>query len=100
MISTTRFLSFAPGNSIKILPEFPKRWIFGDETPNPSIRLRNTSKAETIDSSIFVSKILFTSSSVISNLITSLKSRLAKISGEANFVSPLISSKALKKDSK
>ena len=74
--------------------------MFGDDTPNPSIRLRNTSNAETIDSSIFVSRIPLTSSSDMSNLISSLKSRLAKISGDANFVSPLIASNALKNDSK
>ena len=74
--------------------------MFGDVTPNLSIRLRNTSKAETIDSSIFVSIIPLTSLSDISNLMTSLNVRFAKISGEANLVSPLIASNAVKKDCK
>ena len=58
--------------------------MFGDDTPKPSIRLRNTSKAETIDSSILRSKTVFTSSSDISNVMSSLKSLVANMSGDAN----------------
>ena len=45
--------------------------MFGDDTPKPSIRLRNTSKAETIDSSTFLFNTDFTSSSDLLKSISS-----------------------------
>ena len=42
-------ISFAPGSSIKILPDEPNLWILGWVTPNLSIRFLKTSNAETID---------------------------------------------------
>ena len=74
--------------------------MFGDVTPNSSIRLRNTSKAETIDSSTFVSKTACASLLDIFKSISPTKDLLAKISGDANFLSPSISSNAVKKSSK
>ena len=96
----TRSTSLAPGNSTKIRPELPIRCMLGCVTPNLSIRFLRTSKAETIDSSIFADNIGFTSSSLISKVISSLSVLLAKISGEAKFASASIASNATKKSSK
>ena len=57
----TRSTSLAPGNSTKIRPEVPNRWMLGWVTPNLSIRLRNTSKAVLIDPEISASIIGLTS---------------------------------------
>ena len=64
-----------------------------------SILFLKTSKAETIDSSIFLLIIGLTSESDISKLISSLRDLFAKMSGEARVVSPCIFSNASKKDS-
>ena len=93
----TRSTSLAPGNSTRIRPEVPKRWMFGWVTPNLSIRLRNTSNAETIEASIFLRITGLTSSSAMLKLMSSLKVRFPKISGLDRLSSPFNSSKAKKK---
>ena len=60
-----RSTSFAPGNSIRILPVCPSLAMFGCVTPNLSIRLLNTPKADSTDSSTFLTKTFFTSESVM-----------------------------------
>src|SRR5690606_2917211 len=84
--SFTRSTSFAPGSSTKIRPEVPRRCILGCVTPNLSTRSRKTSKAETIDSLIFLLMMGFTSLLDIWKLISSPNALLEKISGDDNFV--------------
>ena len=91
----TRSLSLAPGNSTNIRAEFPKRCMFGCVTPNLSIRLRSTSKADVIDSSIFLLITFFTSSLDMVALISSSNPLLKKISGDASTLSPSRASKAV-----
>ncbi len=50
----------APGNSIRILPVCPSLTMFGCVTPNLSIRLLKTPKADSTDSSTFFAKTFFT----------------------------------------
>ena len=92
-------MSFAPGSSTSILPDVPNLWILGCVTPNLSTLFLRTSKAEIIDSSIFLPIIFFISLSEVSNEI-SLKVLLPNISGDESFVWSVSKSNASKKDSK
>ena len=74
--------------------------MLGWVTPNLSIRFLKTSNADTIDSSTFVLRIDFISSSDVSKETSELKVLLPKISGDVNLAGSLFESKASKKDSK
>ena len=90
--------SLAPGNSNEILAELPILWITGDNNPSGSTLFLKTCSADSILSSILISNTDCTSSSDISDVISSLNVLFEKI--ETNFKSPLISSNAIKKSSR
>ena len=93
----TREISLAPGSSTEIRPELPNFLISGLVTPNLSIRLRNTSKAEEMDSSTFLLMIGCTWELLICGVICELRVLLPKMSAEANLAP--VASKASKKRS-